>query len=90
MFVEISDSAGGAFFGKSYGDGTANPAIAAGDQSDLAVQLPAALMRGILRPRPRRHLGFDSRLSLLLLRRLFLTHAKRLPQRVCGNLFVSG
>ncbi len=79
LLIEVGNRHIGAFLGEVNRHRAADPGVATGNQCDLTLELPAASVAGILRHRLRRHLRFDARLLVLLLRRhrLFLSLSHR-------------
>src|SRR3954463_5618946 len=72
VLVEVGNRDVGALAGVGDGHGPTDAAVPARDERYLALQFAAAAMRGIVGARARRHLGFDARLAILVLRRLLL------------------
>jgi hypothetical protein len=68
VLAQIGDGHIGPFFGESDGHSAADAAIAPGDEGDFAPQFAAASVVLILCLGPRRHLGLDPRLLVLVLR----------------------
>jgi hypothetical protein len=68
MLVEVQHGNVGSFPCECDGDGPANAAVSPRDECSLACEFPPAMMLGILGLGSRSHLGFQSRLSSLVLR----------------------
>jgi hypothetical protein len=81
VLVQVYDGHIGPFFGEGDGHGAADATVSSGDERNLALQFATASVVSILGLRPRRHVGLDARLPILVLRwllrlgvRLFLCH----------------